>query len=517
MTQIGEASYTPPEPKVEDDKKKHVKLRFGIYNDGTLNNRTNINVRLTTVLQNEQNDQYKDIAILKRPTLTAEERKAAEELLKKMSPSDRKEATKAYQKHGAPPPSESQNSYEGYYSNVAKMEPHVVTDEIPASGDQPLTYRFSIYVEGVGTENKDGDEMAGYAFGTSFLLWRAGILQKVEKGVLDIVKKINAQLDKEKTKVVIDEIIIDVFGFSRGAAVARALIHTILFGDTSLKARLTDADYTVIKVKVCFAGLYDTVSTYASSLAAVAELLRGNANNVRELNLDAVGHAEESLHLTAADEHRFHFALTDIQSAGSKGREFALPGGHSDIGGGYRDASPEKQVLLGSTGIVADVLLQGSDATAQAIEQDKLQHIAAGWYREQEITVENHDHYVQAEGMDPLLVERRVLTVKRAAISNQYSKIPLHIMARYARGKGIEFKGKFDKAEEIPAELHAVRDQLDSYIASTTQSKASDWHDNDRPWLRKLRHDYLHFSARIEVGHDPRFRNGQRERYGYRG
>jgi hypothetical protein len=27
----------------------------------------------------------------------------------------------------------------------------------------------------------------------------------------------------------------------------------------------------------------------------------------------------------------------------------------------------------------------------------------------------------------------------------------------------------------------------------------------DKEWLRKLRHDYLHISARMQPGHDPRF------------
>lgn len=505
MTQLGEASYTPPEPKVEDDGKEHVKIRFVVCNDGTLNNRTNIDARLVSVLANEE--QEKNKAIHKRPTLTPEERKAAEELLSKMSASDRQASIRAYKNHGAPPPDDSQNSYEGYYSNIAKMEPHVNTADLPASGDQPLTHRFATYVEGVGTENKDGDELAGYAFGTSFLLWRAGILQKVEKGILDVVKKIDEKLQRDKAKLVIDEIIVDLLGFSRGAAVARKLIHEILCRNgKSLIERLEDQGYTVIKVKVCFVGLYDTVSTYASSVAAAVELARGNANNVRELNLDAVHHAEETVHLTAADEHRVHFSLTDTRSAG--GKEFSLPGAHADIGGGYRDAAPEKQVLRGSSGLI-DIILQGNYPTMEVAEQERAQHIAAGWYREDEI-------FVVPVVDDNGETRWARLWVKRAAISNKYSLIPLHIVARYARGKGIEFEERFDDDEKIPAELDEVRKRIDHYIATASQSKASDWRHNES-WLRDLRHKYLHFSARMEVGHDPRFNNGKRIRYTYDG
>lgn len=501
----------PPERVVEDDGKEHIKIRFSVFNDGTLNNRTNTDARLVTVLANEE--EYKAKAggdATKAPYLTREERRAAEELLAKMSESDRKAAQKAYKKYGAPPPSNSESSYEGYYSNVAKMESHVNTAPIPATSAAPIAYRFTTYVEGIGTDNYARDQISGSAFGDAVLIWRTGILDKVKKALGDIVDKIDKKLKKEKTKIVIDEIIVDVFGFSRGAAAARKLIYEVLFGKHGdpLRSRLDERGYTVIKVKVCFAGLYDTVSTFGSGIVGKLKVMRGVADNVKELNLNAVRHAEAVLHLTAADEHRFHFSLTNIRSAGGKGKEIVLPGVHSDIGGGYRDGAPETWILRGSEALTG-LILQGNYPTLEEAERERQALIDAGWYKddEREITVtpvtDENDNVLWA-----------TLWAHRDAIGNKYSLIPLHLMAKAARERGVSFKPSLDKDEEIPPDLDHVRAEIDRYIATTEQSRPEDWHDNSRSWLRQLRHDYLHFSARMEVGYDPRINEqGRRKRY----
>ena len=500
----------PPEPVVEDDGKKHVKIRFSVFNDGTLNNRTNTDARLVAVLTNEEQHKAKaggDAA--KTPYLTPEERRAAEELLAKMSDSDRKAAQKAYKKYGAPPPSTSESSYEGYYSNVAKMESHMNTAPIPATSEAPIAYRFATYVEGIGTDNYARDQVSGAAFGDAVLIWRTGILDKVKKAMDDIVKKIAAERKIEKD-MIIDEIAVDVFGFSRGAAAARKLIYDVLYGKKypSLFARLDERGYTVIKVKVCFAGLYDTVSTFGSGIVGKIKVMRGVADNVKELNLSAVRHAEAVLHLTAADEHRFHFSLTNIKSAGGKGKEIVLPGGHSDIGGGYRDGAPETWILRGSPALTG-LILQGNYPTVEEAEHERQALIDAGWYKDdaREITVtpvvDENDNVLWA-----------TLWAHRDAIGNKYSLIPLHLMAKAAREQGIRFKPSLDKDEEIPPELDHVRKEIERYIATTETSRPEDWHDNHRSWLRQLRHDHLHFSARMEVGYDPRINEqGQRKRY----
>ncbi len=75
MTQLGEG-VSPPEidkPEEKEEEVKSVKIRYSVFFDGTLNNKTNINSRLLTVDESE---------------LTAEEKKTAKHLKSTMSPED---------------------------------------------------------------------------------------------------------------------------------------------------------------------------------------------------------------------------------------------------------------------------------------------------------------------------------------------------------------------------------------------------------------------------------------------
>ncbi len=314
---------------------------------------------------------------------------------------------------------------------------------------------------------------------------------KVEKALQDVVKKIKkAHPDKS---IVIEKLTLDVFGFSRGAAGARNFIHKALFGEgdcLSILSRLVDElGYTVGQVEVCFVGLYDTVSSFGY-------LLPLNSNNTRALHLDAVANAKAVVHLAAADVHRKYFALTDIGSAAGKGRQYFLPGIHSDIGGGYRDNGTETQTIY-----------RGFEFNAQA---ERARLIDAGWYTEKEITL-------NSSGDELLSVA--TLTVKRPNIGNGYSQIPLHLMAGYARESKINIISELESDEPVPAKLRQVHTKLQEYINAQGpySSKAEDWHCNDLGWLRQLRHDYFHFSARLKMGHTPCFKRGQRSRQTHEG
>lgn len=87
-------------------------------------------------------------------------------------------------------------------------------------------------------------------------------------------------------------------------------------------------------VNVKFLGLYDTVSSYGAYFTDdVEELsLEINNNTVRKV-----------VQICAGDEYRKNFALTDITSAGEIGETIIIPGSHSDIGGGYAVSKIEEQ------------------------------------------------------------------------------------------------------------------------------------------------------------------------------
>lgn len=147
-----------------------------------------------------------------------------------------------------------------------------------------------------------------------------------------------------KPGVVIEKLTVDTFGFSRGAAAARYCVHRVLndTGSTrapkhALKKAITGLGRTVEEVEIWAVGLFDTVS----SLGVFLEL-----SDVGELKLNAVRFARSVYHLAAAEEYRKNFSLTNIKSAGGKGKEIFLPGAHSDIGGGYVDGASERKTLI---------------------------------------------------------------------------------------------------------------------------------------------------------------------------
>lgn len=465
--EIGENNATADIPEDPQEDVKKISIRVCVFFDGTLNNRVNINQRLLG-----SSDQK----------LTQEERKARKELLKNASQDDVTTAAVTYKRHGAKKPDED-NSYEGFYTNVEKMERHL--DTTPAGEYQHV---LKVYIEGVGSLDKEGDRMLGYAFA----LHDSGIPAKVEAGVQKVLTQIHRT--HKKKDIQIEKLTFDVFGFSRGAASARTFIHAALFGfksTPSIEAQLTGMAYTTERIQVCFAGLYDTVSTYGLKVAL------GAANNVKDLKLNAIVHAKQVVHLTSADEHREYFSLTDISSAGFKGKEIFLPGVHSDIGGGYRDEATEELVIY-----------RGGEFDLTEAEKDRQRLIDAGWYQPDEIVLEHIDF----EGGGDVWV-----SVNRAGIRNHYSRIPLQLMVRYARDEKLTFRKNIDVDEAVPAELSSVQQAIDRYINTTHRSRVWDWHRNDLPWLRTLRHDYCHFSARAKTGHTPRFSCGSRFRKAYNG
>jgi hypothetical protein len=493
-TNLGQATV---EEKPEDPapEAQHIKVRFCLFFDGTLNNRTNINQRLLASSDAK---------------LTTEERKAAAELRPKATTQDIADARETYKDHGAKSEDE-ENSYEGFYTNVEKLERHldVAQDKTPG-----YKYTFKKYIEGVGTMDKAGDELPGYAFGMSFLWWKAGIPNKVVLGLNSILEQIKKRGEIDD-KMVVDELAIDVFGFSRGAACARNFIYEALNDDDgqkvtySIKTRFKHEMRRVDLVKVKFAGLFDTVSTFGVGTVV------GAADNVEDLKLDAVSQADRTLHLTSADEHRFHFSLTNIKSAGGKGSEYILPGVHSDIGGGYRDESTEKLTLRGNPKLVGQILHANYISPDEA-KRDRQELIAQGWYQEEEIQMQT------IRGAEDDFTR---VTTDRPGIKNHYSKIPLNIMAREMRQHGLVFWPDFDEKEIVPQGdpvLTKAKEQLEGYAVGASKTSPDEWKVTDRnraqmDWLLKLRHDYLHFSARMQPGHDPRVEKGERKRKCYDG
>jgi hypothetical protein len=145
-----------------------------------------------------------------------------------------------------------------------------------------------------------------------------------------------AQKIKDLNHPKLVEVFIDVFGFSRGAAQARAFCNWLdecFEGDT----------VAGVKTHIRFLGIFDTVAAVglgpAASRWANGHNDWGDTNNLRIS--PRVRHCE---HYVAMHEQRESFPLEDIQMPGDtmppRCRQFRFPGMHSDVGGGYL---PEEQ------------------------------------------------------------------------------------------------------------------------------------------------------------------------------
>jgi hypothetical protein len=368
------------------------------------------------------------------------------------------------------------DSYKNALTNIAIMELYY-------KENTDYDHSFSVYVEGIGTEDEKSDSIQGKVFGQG----ATGILSKVEIGITKVVDKINQRLLPNQQ---IECLHLDCFGFSRGAAAARNFIYSaLLSGENTLELRLQSSGCGVGEIKVKFVGLYDTVVSYG--------VLR--SNDTEELNLDAIRHAEDVVQLAAAEEHRKYFPLTNINSA-PHGVQLFLPGAHSDIGGGYLDHMDEvdNQIMFVCRRHGHSKL---SPAEKAALAREREWLLASGWCYQDEIH--------KADQWDEVKITRR-------GISNTFHRIALKMMAEFATNKGVNFSPSLMSDYAIPPSLQEVEKNLGEFSRSSPEY----WLELKTEMMKKLRHDYLHFSAcfgSLMGCNQPQFTNddiitGQRKR-----
>lgn len=414
-------------------KKEPLKFTFGVFIDGTLNNMYNTEMKQLIIDKKEP----------KNPT----------GLNKNIDPDKFKKDI--YGEYGDAKYSES--SYENDLSNPAILFKNYTKKE--------NENQFRIYTEGIGTHSapekqegemrlkdfKGDDEMEGPAFG----MGNAGIKDKVKKSIVDVVKALEPKVDKGKQYI--DTITFDVFGFSRGAAAARHFVHVVTHPPYNpkvdyntngtpnvwdMQGHAVPASYSRIsmphfgvlgqmlqdrglldaqtKVNVRFVGIYDTVPHHGLF----------QKNDVRDLGLDNVNKADYVVHMVAADEYRAYFDLVDISSVAKTlpdskkkgGIELTYPGVHCDVGGAYSEGEgnhPRRINVSRSKGY---------------LEAEKKEFVKQGWFQEDELSVNFYTSGILMAGTAGNFYR---LEGYKKKVSNQYSYIPLHIMAEICEKKKV--------------------------------------------------------------------------------
>lgn len=389
---------------------------------------------------------------------------------------------------------DADNSYQNDLTNIA-----LLYNFSPDQKNEYAEKEFSIYIEGIGTSEKDEDDSDGYAFGSG----STGITTRVSNAIDKLIANIEDMCWEKFRPISIE---ISSFGFSRGAAAARHFIHQVLTGEKglNLKRRLVEQhSYTLASDPVVkFAGLFDTVSSFHPNFSISPNF----SNDVSELHLTAVSLAEEAVHLVAADEHRVNFSLTNIKSCGNKGKEIFLPGVHSDIGGSYRDPSHETELSIfklpmrpGSN--IDSMSRSGNYLTpwemeriAREIEQNSTRMkkevdwlIEQGWCDRQRLSRDD-------DGFQIAEVQGNSIRVTRRNLKNSYSRIPLHMMAEFGQKKFVAFK-----MPEIGFEkpITGLPKEHESKVRNYASKMPRLQNTGVAPpsWLRSLRREFFHCSS----------------------
>jgi hypothetical protein len=217
---------------------------------------------------------------------------------------------------------------DGSQSNVAKLYQLY---------DKTLGYT-ALYAEGVGTE--------AYTEGHTFTDAQIKDIREnnldrnsfyrtlglaVGEGAKAIVEKKIAEIEAYILQHPGEDIIVDVYGFSRGATEARDFIN-------EFNAKYADLNGSAIG----FVGIFDTVASI------------GMANSINiGYNLDLnENSADRIVHIIADDETRANFPLESLYSNGwglqSNMSEISNMGVHSDIGGGYGVLDMNKKIVIDS-------------------------------------------------------------------------------------------------------------------------------------------------------------------------
>ena len=527
--------YNTGESKAPEEE---LELTFGVFIDGTLNNKTNTELRRkyrNGGVENLTDDQISES--VKR------DEEAYKKLMKRGVPANPTEyeqyligSHRTYMdKMG------TDNSYSNDYTNVARMWKYCDKE-------------YRIYVEGMGTDDKQKDSQDGFAFGAGL----TGVRAKVRKACEIMSNKINEEKRKGNNRnKVLTKITIDAFGFSRGAASARNFVHEVNVkkeyepkpfsmpdgyypinpyseGMPVRKYRRTigDADgleinseilvegklprmghlgYSILKntditpeeleditLVVRFVGIYDTVSSYGESGGRLGEYdvngeLKDDGffkkaatevvsthfdDDVEELQLNNLGYFQKMVHFTAKDEHRKNFSLTRIRQIKDRAIEKNLPGVHCDIGGAYETETEYK-----------DEIETSNHKPLWQLKSYMNELIAGGWFKEDQIEINNKFWNFMTSG----LVYRKLSGTRY--LKKEYSYLPLHFMEEF--GKEImKTKEKSnalidDLTIQYSVEGHPLLVSAKSYMEGYMKDEIPEWDFVSDEELAKRKQDRI--------------------------
>lgn len=428
-----------PEDSPEEQDRPKVRVEAGFFFDGTGNNRGN-----TRAYQQEL-----DKCLTANAAGAISEEECSNELSQVM-----------------------EGSYLNAETNVSKLETLYFKDTIEQDGTP--THRLSVYVSGVGTKFGEPDDGLSMGLG----LGEQGILRKVEEGAADFVLQLSRSVYEP-----IDELVLDVFGFSRGAATARHFVSREVYDTTgSLYGEYKGALVRAFeregipwpkKVTVRFLGLFDTVA----GVADVGNLdFSAHDGKTGRINVNVKSeHVQRAVQFVARDERRHNFSLNSLRSEsgnlpGNFG-EWVLPGAHSDIGGGYPERFHER-IEVRPPLVITGKDRRNPEASFEfsRMLQERALIKAEGWIGPHNplATLEIKQKRLPMLPTQPSLSGNNValhLWLDRE-VRGEYSRIPLYLIHKLALDAGVPFEPiPTDNPQFVlPNELMTVARNLAAHV-----------------------------------------------------
>lgn len=379
-----------------------------------------------------------------------------------------------------------EGSYLNAETNVSKL--HTLYQPFSTNTLTIENHRIPIYISGVGT--KSGKEDDAWAMGTG--TGERGILAKMVLGC----DELGAYISRDASSP-IDELILDVFGFSRGAAAARHFVNEVRDGASGALGQAFQKQGIAWPktVTIRFLGLFDTVAAVVDILGADFSAHNTNNGEVRvDIAADAV---QRAVHLTARDEWRYNFSSNSLRgpdgSLPGHFDEWLLPGAHSDIGGGYPDNFHEHiQVALPRK-------FRGyhprDSYEYTRILMDRQRIAGEGWLGpynpDGTLTVEEAYRRRLKEGEVEL--QFRLWLDRR--VQAEYSRVALRQMYRLAKDAGVPLNAvkPTDTGFSLPDELQPITTRITHHINEGQPLRLSAAEE------ALLRQRYIHHSAHYQI------------------
>ncbi|MFK8257473.1 PAAR domain-containing protein [Erwinia sp. AnSW2-5] len=385
-------------------------------------------------------------------------------------------------------------SYLGYYTNVYWLNTLYNPDMKPDTG----VGQYAMYIEGIGTEDGAGDSTYGIGTGRG----DTGVVRKTDKAVAALVAGIQGYLNRhaDARACVIKELQFDIFGFSRGAAAARHFANRVFSQDSAIiaaiKAGLDGVEFSGKPGgKNRFLGIFDTVAAIGTPVNG----LNPHSADTGDVNLVLrPGVADKVFHITAQHECRFNFALNSVKPAWP---ELALPGAHSDIGGGYNPEEHEACFLTRPE--FETVPLSTPDTQTRIYRQTCAQLTAMDGFptiapllNAVEVKVDTwHDDRMPADRYGALQKRSAAALVIERLTYNDWSKVVLRVMLDAAQDAGAVFDPILPRDDHLSlrAELNSLCEKAIAMGRSVRRGQSAPGFT--APEILMLAEKYIHCSA----------------------